>query len=65
MSKAHQINLSIMAVLLVTDEVSKLFFDSASDLAKPLITVSTAVLGLSITFLKEIVKEFRRPVSGR
>jgi hypothetical protein len=37
-------------------DVTKLFFDSASDLAKQLIAVSTGVLGLSITFLKDVVK---------
>ena len=34
----------------------KLFFDAASDLAKQLIAVSTGIIGLSITFLKEVVK---------
>jgi hypothetical protein len=46
-----------MAILLATDDVAKLFFDSAGDLAKQLIAVSTGILGLSITFLKDVVKE--------
>ena len=44
-----------MHLILVVD-VAKLFFDSASDLAKQLITVSTGILALSITFLKDVVK---------
>jgi len=46
-----------MAILLATEAVSKLFFDSAGDLAKQLITVATGILGLSITFLKDVVKD--------
>ena len=46
----------LMAILLAAIDTAKLFFDSASDLAKQLITVSTAILGLSITFLKDVVK---------
>jgi len=42
--------------LLLVVDVPKWFFDSVSDLAKQLITVSTGVLRLSITFLKDIVK---------
>jgi hypothetical protein len=45
-----------LAVLLATVDVAKLFFDSASDLAKQLISVSTVILGLSITFLKDLTK---------
>lgn len=37
--------------------VGKMAFDLAGDLAKQLITLSTAVLTLSITFTKDIVKE--------
>ena len=34
-----------------------MFFDSAADVTKQLITVATGILGLSVTFLKDIVKE--------
>jgi len=40
-----------------TRVVGKMAFDLAGDLAKQLITLSTAVLALSITFTKDIVKD--------
>src|SRR5690349_8437820 len=53
-----------MAFLLATEDFAKLFFDSASDLAKQLIAVSTGVLGLSITFLKDVAKGTPANISG-
>ena len=37
-------------------DTTKLFFDFSSDLAKELIAVSTGIIGLSITFLKDVLK---------
>lgn len=37
-------------------DTTKLFFDFSSDLTKQLITVSTGIIGLSITFLKDVLK---------
>jgi hypothetical protein len=55
MAILFEIESGLTHVVLVVD-VAKWFFDSASDLAKQLIVVSTGVLGLSITFLKDVVK---------
>ena len=51
-----------MAILLATADLQQLFFDSASDLAKQLIAVSTGIIGLSITFLKDVVTNVAKPI---
>ena len=53
-----------MAILLTAVDLAKLFFDSASDLAKQLIAVSTGIVGLSITFLKDVIRETQRVSFG-
>jgi hypothetical protein len=50
-----------LAFLLVKDDVIKIFFDSAGDLAKQLIAVAIGILGLSITFLKDVVRRSKGP----